>query len=178
MKIEKGKLIVDVRELVEALNPDDLRDVARTAAFNVEIIECLCKWLTTGEVDWDDEDGVPWYIFTTAKGGILENARKALLPLMSDIAQKFIADLMSERDFYESLYEQYKKKLWELERIWRNSEFPPRCGIDYSRKYYSKEDAAEAIKAFEKTIRKQVLDELTRQAQELNMGYDDVENKE
>ena len=152
MKIEKGEVIIDIRELLEALDPKDLREVARTAAFDVEIIECLCKWISTGEVAWDGDDGIPWYIFTTSKSSVLEKAKKALMPLMGDIEKQFIAELMRDRDFYESLYEQYRNQLWHLERIWRESEYPPNFRPDYGRTYYTKEDAKKAIEAFERKI--------------------------
>lgn len=154
MKIEKGELKIDLRQLIESLNSEDLREIARAAAFDVEIIECLCKWMTTGEVDWDEEDGFgsPWYIYRTGPGTVLEKAKKALLPLMGEVSQKFIAELLQDRDQQASLADQCQKKLWELQRVWRDSEFPPRDDLDFSCKYYSKEEVAEEIRAFEQSL--------------------------
>lgn len=147
MKIEKGTLQVDIREAFSSLSSEDKREVAKIIAFDNALIEAMCKLLTKSEIVWsDDEYEQAWYCSSTGtkNSDCLEPARIALLPLMPEIATRFIAQLIRERDSAHRLADQWRNHCWELQDRWSDTKRPSDT-IDYSRPPLLSQEQVEAL---------------------------------
>lgn len=139
----ESEVCIRIEDLINGLGPEGKREFAKTVAFDDTLIECMCQWLVTGQVDWDSEYGA-WWSMTTGPVPILEKARLALMPLMDDIAAKVIQDLVRERDAQASQCEQWRDRCWQVERYWRDSKLPDH-DIDYGKPTITREQVRELL---------------------------------
>ena len=115
MKVVDGRIQIDYEELLD--DETILRALAKHALFEPLLIEALTKWLIADQISWSDEQESPWYILTSGPGSVLENARKALLPLVSEIVRNENARVCMERDRAVSCKDKTLSRCFELERI-------------------------------------------------------------
>lgn len=150
MKFKDSQLTMDVSELIESMSDKDKRFLGKFIAFDDILIEAICKWLATGEIDWDDDNDNPWWTGSSeGKSTVLQKAKTALMPLMDDVANRFIAELINDRDYWKGMANQYQNELWSLQRIWRDGTYPPVNNFDYSQPtMLTKEQVKERITAF------------------------------
>jgi chemotaxis protein CheY-P-specific phosphatase CheC len=106
MKVEKGKLIISVADLLNELTGQDRRDLMETLACENSVIEEVCNQLITGfttNCSWGSSscgfDVNPWSPLDIAKRRIAEAS--------SDIAAK---ELKSAADTIERLEKQIREK--------------------------------------------------------------------
>lgn len=118
--IHNGEITIDVGEMMRELGDEGLKEIAQIAVFDECLIHCMCEWLTKGEVDCQDGH-IPWYIHQSS-GDVLEDARLALMPLMSEVATRLIHDLVKERDIAMHREKQWRDKCWSLHDRWGANE--------------------------------------------------------
>jgi hypothetical protein len=102
----------------------------------------------------------------------IEKARIALLPLMDEISQAFIADLIQERDEAWKLEDQWRRRVWKIQSAWHNAKLPDE-NVDWRKPpKTTAEQAKELIEKWEKESPS--LEE--QKAKALNWALDKIEN--
>jgi len=117
MKVDGNEIKIPIYDLLH--NEDVLRAITKSAIFDTYLIEGLIKWLMDDKIDWDhNPDGdMPWYIYTTANGSVLEKARAALLPLVDEIVRNENERLRAERDEKANQRDEKQNRIFVLERL-------------------------------------------------------------
>jgi hypothetical protein len=154
-----GCLTFDIRELFASISDESKREVAKTIALDMRIIEAVCGAVAADGNYFEWSDGTDGYLgFSTGeKSSLVEDARLKLLPLMPKITQEFIAELILQRGMMAWEADQWRSKCWELQQKWDDFDRPDRS-VDYSgrpRKRPTPENIALELELFENEIRKE-----------------------
>ena len=144
MKIEKGILQIDVHELVEQLDAKTRNDLCRYLVADERLMANVLEVVITGEYNADDEDGAWWF-------GSEDTARlrEKLIPLMGEVAQKLVRELICQRDAAKKDAERHRKWAWAMYHVWpehiaRRPEMP-----DFETTSYPSDATVEAVMAEE-----------------------------
>ena len=102
----KGVLEIDLAEFVDRMSEDQLRELAKTAAFRDDVIEGIVSELVTGST----KDG--WY------HGSTDELRLKLAPLMGEVARRAIKMLIWDLGTARAISSRYEKGASELYDAW------------------------------------------------------------
>ncbi len=111
--IEKGLLKIDMGEIVEQMDEPDKVQFYRILAFQEQLMIAVCDTVATGMAFNDDCE---WW----SMGGLADELREKLVPLMPDAVQEFVRSLIQERDQekrWHRLYSSALNAICETHRI-------------------------------------------------------------
>lgn len=156
-RVGDGQVKLEIEQLFDCLDVQGQRRVLKHLAFSEIVVECVVKWLTEGEVEWDDanwehphfdeEEHSPWSVYTTGNYSILEEVRHKLLTKKDGLINRIVGDLMHQRDkaAWEAL--QYRRLAWDIANNWSQR---PDTSIDWSemphRRRLTEEEVQEYVK--------------------------------
>lgn len=132
--IDKGKLQIDIQELVENMTDSEREMFAKYAVFSSTLFSGVINTLVTGEA-WDDG----WWIT-----GLDQQLRIKLIPLMPKIVSELVKGLLTQHARYAAAVKMHENMLLKLMQSWpRDSECPCEhsCMLPTDRHVFTSDEA-------------------------------------
>lgn len=115
-----GRLCIDMSELVHAMAEPDRRTLAKYAVFEEVLLEGLIGALVDGHM-WSEDDDGPWW----HGGNTYTKLRLKLLPLLPEVTAEAVRHIEAEARRERASAVGWRDACFKLERLWRESEYPP-----------------------------------------------------
>jgi hypothetical protein len=97
-----------IKYVTENLTEDEKDYIRLCLAFDEQVLLVVCEVVVGGCVD-PPGGGAPWWI-----GGMAEKLRERLIPLMPQVAQELVKDLVHDRDRERHTAKQWEKWAWAM----------------------------------------------------------------
>ena len=121
-QIKDSEIIVNI-DFASILEDESIvKELTKYHAYTKTVLNCLAQIATTGQVDWDDDDEMPWRSYWTGPGETFEKLRLTIASIAEPTAQKLIDDLKTERDKQDKQITQLRAELFETQRQLRQKE--------------------------------------------------------
>ena len=126
IKVNRGDMVIDIMELVRSMGPKERADVARFLCAEEYLFKAALEYVATGSYFSDDADG-DWSFNRES----LAEMRERLVPLMPDVIQGLVEELVRQRDQAKALEKRANDWAWALwhafpEYGWKQRPEPPR----------------------------------------------------